>query len=128
MAALRAAVDPAATTLPFLSREKLLTRGRTVTAQVSGIRPDEHVIELAEGTEVAYDVAVIATGSLNQPITQFVGDDQAQAEEHFTRIQREIADSEAIVVVGGGITGVELVGEITAAHRASRSCSSPVEG
>lgn len=116
MAALRAAVDPAAIDLPFLSRDSLLERGRIVAGEVVGIRPDEHVLDLADGSVVPYDVAVIATGQTNQAVAQFAGSDLSSAADHFRHLQQQIALAPAVAVIGGGITGVELVGEISAAH------------
>lgn len=116
MAALRAAVDPESTTLPFLSRDRLLANGRIVTGEVVDIRPDERRLTLSDGSEIDYDVAVIATGELNQPVAQFAGSSLESAQAHVRTLQRQIADAPAIAVIGGGITGVELAGEITSAH------------
>lgn len=116
MAALRAAVDPAATEGAFLSRERLLNRGRVVTGEVAALRPEAREVELVGGEVLAYDVAIIATGIVNQPVAQFMGDDLDAARAHFGRLQADIADASAVLVVGGGITGVELAGEITSRH------------
>lgn len=116
MAALRAAVDPGSTDLPFLSRDGLLTKGKVVTGEVVGIDPDDRIIRLADGSAIGYDVAILATGAINQRVAQFDGVDVTSAQQHFEELQREIAASREIAIIGGGVTGVELAGEITAAH------------
>lgn len=116
IAALRAAVDPDSAELPFLSRDNLLANGQIMLGEVVGIRPDDHAIDLSDGTSVDYDVAIIATGTLNQPVAQFVGSDVSSADAHFEELRREIAQSSAVAIIGAGITGVELAGEVKSVH------------
>lgn len=116
IAALRAAVDPDSAELPFLSRDNLLANGQIVVGEVVGIRPDDHAIDLSDGATIDYDVAIIATGTLNQPVAQFVGSDVSSADAHFEELRLEIAQSSAVAIIGAGVTGVELAGEVKSVH------------
>lgn len=94
---------------------------------VEQISPDEHRVKLADGTTYSYDLLVIALGSEtaffgipglqeNSFILKSVQDANKLRSHIESRIKeyastKNKADS-TIVVGGGGLTGIELVGEI----------------
>jgi NADH dehydrogenase FAD-containing subunit len=116
VASLRASVDQRWTRAPLIPYSKLLERGRVVLGKVSGIRTREREVVLASGERLPYDVVVIATGADYPEPARFVGTTVEEAARVFRGHQRRIAESERIMVVGGGPSGVELSAEIRLAR------------
>lgn len=101
---------PAAQLFPRREAELGLRR---LTAQVTRLAPDAHRVVLADGQELPYDRLLLATGSTAARLT-VPGSDLPQVVtlDSLTDAQR-ILDlarrARAAVVVGGGITALELV-------------------
>jgi NADH dehydrogenase len=111
-----------------LPLEKLL-RGKNIDLKISSVQeisPDEHQVSLADGTKLSYDLLVVALGSE----TAYFGipglqehsfilksvDDANRLREHVESCISEYSKTKnkadaTIVVGGGGLTGIELVGE-----------------
>ncbi|CAM2920122.1 NAD(P)/FAD-dependent oxidoreductase [Paenibacillus sediminis] len=111
-----------------LPLDKLL-RGKNVDlkiATVDQIIPDEHIVKLTDGQKLGYDLLVVALGSEtaffgipglqeNSFVLKSVNDANRLRQHVEARIKeysktKNKADA-TIVVGGGGLTGVELVGE-----------------
>lgn len=70
---------------------------------------------LADGSKLVFDMAVIASGSSYStfPIAKSQNAMQlAQRETELTHARQQLNDVKTILIVGGGIVGVELAGEI----------------
>jgi NADH:ubiquinone reductase (H+-translocating) len=111
-----------------LPLEKLL-RGKNIDLKIGSVQeisPDNHQVSLADGTKLNYDLLVVALGSE----TAYFGipglqehsfilksvDDANRLREHVESCIREYSKTKnkadaTIVVGGGGLTGIELVGE-----------------
>jgi NADH dehydrogenase FAD-containing subunit len=92
-----------------------------VQAKLAELRADSALLD--DGREIAFDYAVLATGSTIR------GFDGLKVAETRTQVEREaewaaahdrLAGAENVVIVGGGPIGVELAGEITAAYPGKR--------
>lgn len=101
---------PAAQLFPRREAELGLRR---LTAQVTRLAPDAHRVVLADGQELPYDRLLLATGSTAARLT-VPGSDLPQVVtlDSLTDAQRILGlarRARAAVVVGGGITALELV-------------------
>ncbi|KAI0274994.1 FAD/NAD-P-binding domain-containing protein [Gloeopeniophorella convolvens] len=66
---------------------------------------------LSNGDRVAYDVLVLAPGSTwSGPLD--LPDDHDDAVAHVREWRRKFEDASSVVIVGGGVTGVEYAGEL----------------
>ena len=97
-----------------------------VQAEVSKVNPQSQIISLQDGQKVSYDVLLIATGHTNDTY------DIAGANEHamsirsaedalsiHEKLETLLATSNASInvnIVGGGFSGVEVMGEILRKH------------
>ncbi|MCL6593259.1 MAG: NAD(P)/FAD-dependent oxidoreductase [Alicyclobacillus sp.] len=111
-----------------LPLDKLL-RGKAIDlciGEVTAIRPDEHKVELADGSHLTYDILVVALGSETEYFGipglkeySFVLKSVADARRIREHVERCLDTYRAtqdvsyatLVVGGGGLTGIELVGE-----------------
>lgn len=88
--------------------------------ELSGFDPSEKLATLADGRRVRGRFVVIALGSELRPPAHFPGCERLLAyksEAEFARAQAELATPGKVLVVGGGITGVEIAGELAHAGR-----------
>ncbi len=91
-----------------------------VLGTASALDPDGKTVQVAlhgeaEGTPrtIAYDVLVIATGAASRDDMPWKPLDTTESTlEKLRSVQKQIEHAETIVVAGGGITGVEAVGEL----------------
>ncbi|OAR01200.1 hypothetical protein LLEC1_05682 [Akanthomyces lecanii] len=88
-----------------------------VLGTASALDPDAKRIQVAlrdKGTrDVDYDVLVIATGATSRDDMPWKSLDTTESTVTKLRsVQKQIEDAQTIVVAGGGITGVETVGEL----------------
>lgn len=102
---------------------------RVILGTVVGVDPDARMVELEDGSSVAYDTLVVATGATH---SYFGNDDWAEhapglkaiedaleirrrillAFETAERRPQDVAELLTFVVVGAGPTGVELAGAL----------------
>ncbi len=108
-----------------------LPGARFVKGEIVGLDPHTRTVELADGTRIGARVIVVALGSVLTPPASLVGGERMLAHKSPTqfdalraeldRVLATAGESPRIVVVGGGISGVELAGELAALqHRPSR--------
>ncbi|MDY6770301.1 MAG: FAD-dependent oxidoreductase [Candidatus Nanohaloarchaea archaeon] len=97
-----------------------------VRQRMTGMRPDDHVMEL-EDRDLEYDTAVVAVGSRTS-----YGSIQGTGNVHDLRFRDDTADIAAqvaadsvddVVIVGGGATGVEAAASLYAASTGLRDFS-----
>ncbi|KAJ2778919.1 hypothetical protein H4R18_004311 [Coemansia javaensis] len=86
--------------------------------QASLARVGEREIELSGGQTVAFDYLVLATGARNSFPANVAESSVEAARARMTRLGADIGRARSILVVGGGAVGVEMAGEIAAAHPA----------
>ncbi|WP_433250794.1 NAD(P)/FAD-dependent oxidoreductase [Streptosporangium sp. CA-135522] len=100
-----------------------LTRGTgivTVTARVSGLDPEAKLVRTADGRKIPYDTLVYALGSRTDVSTPGVTEHAYTAETAAELRARLDSRGGDLVVVGGGLTGVELAAELAEAYPAWR--------
>lgn len=69
------------------------------------------------GIEIAFDSAIIATGSSYAFPCRTTGEESiAEVSKTFKELQKQVADSKRILIVGGGPTGIEMAGELQFNH------------
>ncbi len=101
-----------------------LTRGTgitTVTARVTGLDLDGKRVRTHDGREIGYDTLVYALGSRTDTDVPGVRR-HAYTAERAVELRKRLGDGGAgdLVVVGGGLTGVELAAELAEAYPAWR--------
>lgn len=82
--------------------------------EVTGVDTERKVVKLADHTEIAYDKLLIATGSHSflPPIPQLREAENVVGFRDFDdveEIERRLPDIQNIVVMGGGLVGVDVV-------------------
>jgi NADH dehydrogenase len=117
----RAIRRPAIAEVLTVPLEDVLGWADLVVDRVESVDPDAKTVDLAEGPSLEYDVAAVCLGSE----TAFYG--LPGVREHATPLT-DLADAEAIrrtflavaeddgrtVVAGGGLTGIQVAGELAA--------------
>lgn len=114
VAAIRAVTDPALTEHIVLPYDRLLKNGRVVRGRAVAVRADS--VTLDDGTTVAADLIVIATGSRYAAPFKPQGDSAAAFAETLAAVAGQVRDNDHIVIAGAGAVGVELAGETRAAY------------
>lgn len=95
----------------MVPENKMLKRGKVVQANVNKVEPGK--VSLDDGTELEYDFLVCATGSHNklvEPPSSVTSKKETMA--FFEDFSTKIKEAKKILIVGGGPSAVELVGEI----------------
>ncbi len=86
-------------------------------AEVSAISLDDGQVRLKTGEKVAYDKLVLAAGAhpFTPPIpgVRMEGVITLRCLEDVHAIDREVRGAESIVVIGGGVLGLEIAGALT---------------
>lgn len=101
-------------------------RGEVLVDRVAAIDPDARVVRSSGGGAVAYDLLVLATGSVPD-----VGRIPGAAEnacqigdvDGAVRACRTLATAREVVVLGGGLTGIEAATELATERRSVRLIS-----
>ncbi|KAL5204553.1 hypothetical protein ABZP36_009424 [Zizania latifolia] len=102
---LRAKMEQAAVERTVIPHSEYLTHGKVVTASAVGV--DDSVVLTSVGRAVGYDFLVVATGRMcDRP------QKRADRLQMFQRDKERIASAESVLIVGGGLIGVELAAEI----------------
>jgi NADH dehydrogenase FAD-containing subunit len=118
VAAIRSVVDPSLLPQIVIPYDRLLRRGRVRQGLVTSV--SDGGVTLANGETIEADAVIVATGSSYarpfKPAWHF-----AQA---FTDSVKDahagLLETDRVAIVGGGAVGVELAGEIAAAHPRKR--------
>jgi NADH dehydrogenase FAD-containing subunit len=118
VAAIRVVTDPSLTPRIVLPYDRLLKKGRVVRGRAVGVAAD--AVTLADGSTVAADVIVIATGTHYAAPFKPQGDNAADFAATLNAVAHQVRDSGHIVIVGAGAVGVELAGETKAAYPRKR--------
>ena len=109
-----------------LETAKLVERlgpGGFVHGEITGFEPETHRVQLADGRAISGRFVVVALGSQLRAPASLRGGERLLAyksELEFERCEHELGkllarqtpDAPTILVVGGGITGVEIAGEL----------------
>jgi len=104
---------------------------RVRVSRLSGLRLDDKRVELADGTVIAYDYLVLATGvttnwlgiegAREHAMPTYSVRDAVTLRERLQRCLEETAEgkrpSTHVVIVGGGATGVEMAGVMAELRR-----------
>lgn len=96
-----------------------LTRGRgiaTVQDTVTAVEPHRKVVRTDSGREITYDSLVYALGSRTDMTTPGVAEHACTVEGAGDLRARLRAGTGPVVVVGGGLTGIELAAELGEAY------------
>jgi len=109
-AMIRGVVDPAVMDRALIPYDKLLTRGRVVQARAVSV--DEAGVTLEDGSRIAADQVVVATGSGNATPFKPESDDIAAFRAESARIHARLTAANTVAIVGGGAVGTELACEI----------------
>lgn len=117
-AAIRALVDPSLLKQIVIPYDKLLRKGRVLRARVEKVGPDG--VTLADGTEVAADFVLIATGSSYAAPFKPAGSSAAEFVEANKDVSEKLAAAKTVAIVGAGAVGTELAGEIASAQRGTK--------
>ncbi|CAL0329010.1 unnamed protein product [Lupinus luteus] len=119
---LRALVEPSVAERIVINHREYFTKGDLVTSSAVNISETEVFTE--DGSEIAYDYLVIATGH-KEPIPKT----RTERIDQFKEGNEKIKSASSVLIVGGGPTGVELAAEIavdfpdkkvTIVHKGSR--------
>ncbi len=98
---------------PFQSQDFRAFKINFILAEVAAVRPDQHKIVLADGRLLSYDKLLIATGAkatqMKVPGIDLEGVVQLDDFEGVRQITKLARKARSAVVVGGGITALELV-------------------
>ncbi len=105
---------------PYRETDFQKLRLRQVKARVVGASLQEHLIQLHSGEQIRYDRLLIATGATavraTIPGSELEGVVKLDNLEDARRILKAARKARAAVVVGGGITALELVEGLVARH------------
>jgi NADH dehydrogenase FAD-containing subunit len=114
VAAIRAVAQPDLLARIVIPYDRLLKRGRTLRGRATAI--DASGVSLADGSRIAVDAIVVATGSHYAAPFKPQSDTAADFADAVRAVAAQVAAAEQIVIVGAGAVGVELAGEIKAVH------------
>ncbi|KAJ1440751.1 hypothetical protein SESBI_01824 [Sesbania bispinosa] len=119
---LRAMVEPSFAERSVINHRDYFTNGNIVTS--SAVNVTETEVLTADGSQIAYDYLVVATGHAD-PLPK----SRSERLNQYKEENQKIKSAHSILIVGGGPTGVELAGEIavdfpdkklTLVHKGSR--------
>ena len=103
----------------------LLPRATVVTGSVVSVDVAERRVRTADGTERGYDYLVVATGSSYTTPIKHEPELAAESsrEEQLQGSADAVRSAKHIVVVGGGVVGVELAADLASYAESPRSCT-----
>lgn len=114
VAMIRALVQPELLDEIVIPYDGLLKKGKIVRDRAASIDGTNAVIE--DGTEIAGDILIVATGAGYAAPFKMQGDDSGAFLKKARRVIAQIDKAEQISIVGAGAVGVELAGEIASAR------------
>ncbi|MSU89402.1 SidA/IucD/PvdA family monooxygenase [Rhodobacteraceae bacterium 2CG4] len=113
-AMIRAMVDPALLDRALIPYDGLLERGRVIRGEATSV--DGTGVTLADGTRIAGDTIVLATGSTNAaPFKSATGEIEDLRADN-ARWNAALREASRVLIIGAGAVGTELAGEIAHAH------------
>lgn len=116
LATLRSSVVNGWAEKAIVPHASLLKHGSIVNDVIEEVNSSE--VKLASGDALTFDFCVLATGSMNrcpgEPSHEVTSKDDLL--EFFHHNVETIKDSTKIAIIGGGVVGVELAGEIKAEY------------
>ncbi|SFQ96962.1 NAD(P)/FAD-dependent oxidoreductase [Poseidonocella sedimentorum] len=113
-AMIRAMVDPALLDRALIPYDGLLSRGRVIRGEAASV--DGGGVTLTDGTRIAGDYIVLATGSANAaPFKSATGDIEGLRAD-AARWNAALRGASRVLIIGAGAVGTELAGEIAHAH------------
>mmetsp|Transcript_12598 Transcript_12598/g.24429 ORF Transcript_12598/g.24429 Transcript_12598/m.24429 type:complete len:410 (+) Transcript_12598:986-2215(+) len=115
--ALRASVQEEWAKKVLVPRDNLLKHGRVITDEVKQVT--EKNVVLKSGESIAFDYCVIATGASNRSPGEPSPALRTQKEltSFFVEKAEAIRKASKITIIGGGVVGVELSGEIKSQYQ-----------
>jgi len=136
----RGSVEPAIVDKLFIPFENALKNGKIIHAEVKEIGKDSVVATKLDGSSeqltIGYDYLVIATGSsYSFPIKVQYNIPENESKNQLREISAKIKEAKSILIIGGGVVGCELAGEIktdypdknvTIVHSADKLVKSPL--
>ncbi|KAI0050109.1 FAD/NAD-P-binding domain-containing protein [Auriscalpium vulgare] len=98
--------------VPFTAMYAHLPEGAVsvVQARAAAVHPDK--VELANGESLPYEYLVLATGTRLSPPGTLHTEGKQDGIAYFQQHQKQIAQAQKIVVVGGGAVGVQMSTDI----------------
>ncbi|GBG32770.1 Apoptosis-inducing factor 2 [Hondaea fermentalgiana] len=110
--ALRAATIEGWDEKVLIPRDKLLKHGKIIVGVVTEVTSE--AVKLDSGESIPFDYCVLATGAVNRsPGEPSAGiTSEKDLRDYFSKCVAQVKGAESIAIVGGGVVGVELAGEI----------------
>ncbi|AXQ30248.1 N-acyl homoserine lactone synthase [Solimonas sp. K1W22B-7] len=94
--------------------DRLLRRGTVLQARAAAVT--EQGVTLADGRQLEADYVVVATGSRHNGPFKPQTENAADFLSAGAALHQRLLQARSVAIVGGGPVGVELAGEIAAAH------------
>ncbi len=113
-AALRAAVDEVWAQTIFMPYSYLLSQGKVVHGTVSRVEGD--TVYLYGHEPIKGDYIVFASGSTYPFPAKYISAQSAVAKSRLADLSESLGHAERVLLVGGGTVGLEMAGELLAAH------------
>lgn len=119
--ALRAAVQPQWVDAVLVPRSNVLRKGkanRVLYARVQSVDTAGKQVVLEDGSRLAFDFLVCATGaqSLSPGEPPAACRSVAEVKQYYGDVHAALARARSVAIIGGGVVGVELAGEIAASR------------
>lgn len=120
---LRATTNPGWVDAVLVPRDEVLKKGRSkgnkvVSARVASVDAAGKQVVLEDGSKIAYDFLVCATGAQSQSPGEPPAACRSVAEmkAHYAEVYAALGRARSVAIIGGGVVGVELAGEIADAR------------
>ncbi|MEL6103945.1 MAG: NAD(P)/FAD-dependent oxidoreductase [Pseudomonadota bacterium] len=112
-AMIRAVVDPRLLDRALIPYDNVMSTGTFINGDVTAV--DGTGATLSDGTKIAADYVVLATGSGNLPAFKSMTGDIPGLRAASAAWHQAIVDASTIAIIGAGAVGTELAGEIASA-------------
>ncbi len=111
---LRSLVDPSHLRRIQVCHSRAVRGVRVAVGKATGVA--ERSVTLSDGSSLAYDYLVLATGSRYSPPIKDPSVVMASRAADLAAHARRVAEAGSVLIVGGGLAGVELAAEIAVAY------------
>ncbi|KAJ3213929.1 hypothetical protein HDU67_002293 [Dinochytrium kinnereticum] len=115
IASIRSVVEPGYSDKLWVPYTNLFLKNkRSKVVQAKGVEVDAErkSVKLSNGEEVEYDYLVVATGTRLPPPGKTDKLTKAEAKADAEAIVNAVKAASAVAIIGGGVVGIELAGEI----------------